>query len=56
MLVALKCDLRERHQDDDDEGDDSRAKEKEMVDYKTGLEVARRIQALRYLGRSYFKH
>lgn len=50
VLVALKCDLREKHQDDDDEGEDSRLKEKEMVDYKQGLEVARRIQALRYLG------
>ena len=25
-------------------------KEREMIDYKQGLEVARRIQALRYLG------
>ena len=50
MLVALKCDLREKHLDDDDDGEDSRLKEKEMVDYKQGLEVARRIQALRYLG------
>ena len=52
MLVALKCDLREKHLDDDDDGEDSRLKEKEMVDYKRGLEVARRIQALRYLGTS----
>ena len=52
MLVALKCDLRERHSDDDDEeGDDpGRSKETEMITYKEGLEVARRIQALRYLG------
>lgn len=49
VLVALKCDLREKHLDDDDDGEDSRLKEKEMVDYKRGLEVARRIQALRYL-------
>jgi hypothetical protein len=26
-------------------------REKETIDYKQGLEVARRIQALRYLGR-----
>lgn len=54
MLVALKCDLREKHSDDDDEAgenDNSHSrKEKEMIDYKQGLEVARRIQALRYLG------
>ena len=53
MLVALKCDLRERHSDDDDEEDElGNHKEKEMIDYKHGLEVARRIQALRYLGTS----
>lgn len=54
VLVALKCDLREKHGDDDDETGDrntSRSKkEKEMIDYKQGLEVARRIHALRYLG------
>lgn len=55
VLVALKCDLREKHSDeDDDAAGESDAghprKEKEMIDYKQGLEVARRIQALRYLG------
>lgn len=54
MLVALKCDLREKHSDDDDgvgESDNVNVgKEKEMIDYKQGLEVARRIHALRYLG------
>lgn len=51
VLVALKCDLREKHADDDDDGDDAGlGKEKEMIDYKQGLEVAKRIQALRYLG------
>ena len=54
VLVALKCDLREKHSDEDDEagGNDTShpRKEKEMIDYKQGLEVARRIQALRYLG------
>lgn len=54
VLVALKCDLREKHSDDDDEAGENDnghvRKEKEMIDYKQGLEVARRIQALRYLG------
>lgn len=54
VLVALKCDLREKHTDDDDETanqDMNRSKkEKDMIDYKQGLEVARRIHALRYLG------
>ena len=55
VLVALKCDLREKHTDDDDDetadNDANRSKkEKEMIDYKQGLEVARRIHALRYLG------
>ena len=56
VLVALKCDLREKHTDEDDEAEDNaqaQGKEaKEFIDYKQGLEVARRIQALRYLGRS----
>lgn len=54
VLVALKCDLREKHTDEDEENIDhdipSTKKEKGMIDYKQGLEVARRIQALRYLG------
>ena len=55
VLVALKCDLRER--DDDDDGDDDPKKreggpKKEMIDYNQGLAVARKIQALRYLGGS----
>ena len=52
VLVALKCDLRENHGEDEDEMAESGAerREKEMIDYKQGLEVARRIQALRYLG------
>lgn len=56
VLVALKCDLREKHTDDDEETGDHNTtrprKEKEMIDYKQGLEVARRIHALRYLGKS----
>ncbi|KAI9817678.1 MAG: Rho GTPase [Thelocarpon impressellum] len=50
VLVALKCDLREKHTDEDDEAQNgTRREEKEMIDYQQGLEVARRIQALRYL-------
>ena len=47
VLVALKCDLRE----DDQEGQtaDGAPREKEMINYNQGLEVARRINALRYL-------
>lgn len=48
VLLALKCDLREG----DEEGTDSGAREIGMIDYKKGLEVAKRIHALRYLGRS----
>lgn len=53
VLVALKCDLREKHSDDEEEAGDQTTtrKEKEMIDYKQGLEVARRIHALRYLGK-----
>lgn len=53
VLVALKCDLREKHGDDDDEVDEDgqpRQEKKPMIDYQQGLAVARRIQALRYLG------
>lgn len=52
VLVALKCDLRENGGDDDGEetaeGGVQREK-KEMITYNQGLEVARRINALRYL-------
>lgn len=53
VLVALKCDLREKHDEEEGPDHDSSArlrKDKDMIDYKQGLEVARRIQALRYLG------
>ena len=50
VLVALKCDLRERGGDEDEEAGGTRGGEKVMIDYKQGLEVAKRIQALRYLG------
>ena len=51
VLVALKCDLRERGGDEEEEPEARRGGEKVMIDYKQGLEVAKRIQALRYLGR-----
>lgn len=51
VLVALKCDLREKGSDDEDQMDQN-GREKVMIDYKQGLEVAKRIQALRYLGGS----
>ena len=51
VLVALKCDLRERGSDEEEEVDRN-GREKVMIDYKQGLEVAKRIQALRYLGQS----
>ena len=48
VLVALKCDLRENRNEEDGEHDPSL--EKSYIDYDTGLAVAKRIQALRYLG------
>jgi Rho family, other len=51
VLVALKCDLREEHEKDDDGNDDSaEAAPKQVIQYQEGLEVARKIGALRYLG------
>ena len=45
VLVALKCDLRPSSSDEQEEG------EPKMLTYQQGLDVAKRIQALRYLGR-----
>ena len=52
VLVALKCDLREQHDDENDENEQhaQSPEKKEMIDYTQGLEAARRINALRYLG------
>ena len=50
VLVALKCDLREEFEKDDDETDG--VPPRQIVQYNEGLEVARRIGALRYLGTS----
>jgi Rho family protein len=50
VLVALKCDLREQNADEEGETAEGAQKEKkEMIKYEQGLEVARRIGALRYL-------
>jgi Rho family, other len=48
VLCALKCDLREEQEKDDDD-EQSHAPQR-MIQYNEGLEVARRIGALRYLG------
>lgn len=51
VLVALKCDLREEHEKDDDGADDgTEGASKQIIHYEEGLEVARKIGALRYLG------
>lgn len=49
VLVALKCDLRET--DEEEQGADGAAQveKKPIISYDQGLEVARRINALRYL-------
>ncbi|MCJ1443841.1 MAG: Rho GTPase [Stictis urceolatum] len=51
VLVALKCDLREKGADDDEQqaGEGEEREKKPMIDYQQGLAVARRIGALRYL-------
>ncbi|KAK6952441.1 hypothetical protein Daesc_006978 [Daldinia eschscholtzii] len=53
VLVALKCDLRENAEEDEDaaaSGTDGPQREKKpMIDYNQGLDVARRIKAMRYL-------
>jgi Rho family protein len=52
VLVALKCDLREGGEEDEENAnnEDGTAREKRlMINYEQGLEVARRINALRYL-------
>lgn len=46
VLVALKCDLRKKDDDDAETGEP----EKPCIDYNEGLRVAEKIKALRYLG------
>ena len=59
VLVALKCDLRERSAEDDEDetaagADPARSNDpkRPLIDYKQGLAVAEKIRALRYLGKS----
>jgi Rho family protein len=50
VLVALKCDLREAADEEDGANEEANPREKKpMINYDQGLEVARRIHALRYL-------
>ena len=54
MIVALKCDLREKHTDEEDTSGandlPNSKRERDTITYQEGLEVAKRIGALRYLG------
>ncbi|RAR10866.1 GTP binding protein [Stemphylium lycopersici] len=52
VLVALKCDLRKK---EDDDADDQQP-EKPCIDYNEGLRVAEKIKALRYLECSAMKN
>ena len=54
VLCALKCDLREELEKDDD--DPNAPPSKHIITYNEGLEVARKIGALRYLGTYRFEH
>jgi len=47
VLCALKCDLREEHEKEDD--DQIGQQPRQVITYNEGLEVARKIGALRYL-------
>jgi Rho family, other len=51
VLVALKCDLRESTEEEEEEevADGPQREKRPMINYEQGLEVARRINALRYL-------
>jgi Rho family, other len=57
VLCALKCDLREEQEKDDEDEDDAPAAATapstgpRMIQYNEGLEMARKIGALRYLGK-----
>ncbi|KLO81146.1 uncharacterized protein LW93_4719 [Fusarium fujikuroi] len=55
VLVALKCDLREQGEEEENESGEPREK-RPMINYDQGLEVARRINALRYLECSAMKN
>lgn len=47
VLVALKCDLRKK-----DEDEEEAQPEKPLIQYDEGLKIAEKIKALRYLGMS----
>ena len=47
VLIALKCDLREQGNDDEEGAHEPK---RNMIDYKQGLAIAEKIKALRYLG------
>jgi Rho family protein len=49
VLVALKCDLRESGDAEDANEETSPREKKPTISYDAGLEVARRIHAVRYL-------
>ena len=49
VLVALKCDLRESDEEEQNADGAAQGEKKPMINYDQGLEVARRINALRYL-------
>jgi Rho family, other len=49
VLCALKCDLREENEKDDE--DEAAVEPSRMIQYNEGLEAARKIGALRYLGK-----
>ncbi|KAK2757968.1 Rho GTPase [Arachnomyces sp. PD_36] len=55
VLVALKCDLREEVAEEKDDGT-GQSRAKTAITYNEGLEVARRIGALRYLECSAMKN
>src|SRR6201996_4505850 len=48
VLCALKCDLREEQEKDDEADEQGQAGS--LIQYAEGLEAAKRIGALRYLG------
>ncbi|EFQ32545.1 Ras family protein [Colletotrichum graminicola M1.001] len=49
VLVALKCDLREADNEEEEGAEGQQREKRPMINYEQGLEVARRINALRYL-------
>lgn len=59
VLVALKCDLRENNDDENDDADgqpEQRVEKQDLINYDQGIAVAHRIQAARYLECSAMKN